>query len=250
MANSSFSFKQRAVFASQHIVSAAFFTRSCATLEANYTGQPPSTIPSQIIDEQKAYVMAAVFATISFLEASINELFSDAAELKANELAGTLLEQIDPNIRELMADMWRQGIPRTAKYSVLEKYDIALTLARKQLLKGRKPHEEVSLVIILRNALTHFEPAWTMEFMSSPVLGKPNPFYYEVYKGTSSGRIKNLEKQFSNPLVLNAEPFFPNRCLCHKCAKWAVKSCLDFAKAFYENMGINNYPSSTLWSLI
>ncbi len=242
MVSSSSSFRQRAVFAGGHITSAALFTRLCSNVEKKYQGQP--NIPVELYDEQRTYVTAAIFASVAFLEAAINELFTDSVELNPNELGGTLIGLLAPNIRELMADMWKLEIPRTARYSILEKYNIALTLARKNLFQSQDQlYQEINLVIVLRNALTHSEPVWTMEAASDHIT------YYKIYEGSKSTRISRLEQKFSNPLALRNRPFFPDRCLCHACAVWAVTSCLNFAKAFFERMGILNYPTQSVMSL-
>ncbi|WP_222125190.1 hypothetical protein [Paenibacillus xylanexedens] len=53
------------------------------------------------------------------------------------------------------------SLPKTAKYSILEKYQIALTLADKNLFKkGVSPYQDVYLLIQVRNAITHYEPEW------------------------------------------------------------------------------------------
>src|SRR2546425_7105119 len=179
MVSDSSSFKTRAVFAGQHIQSAILFTRLCAKLETNYKGQPPFSIPADVYDEQKAYVTATIFASVAFLEAAINELFADTAELQPGELAGTLIEHLNPNVRQQMADSWNQGTPRGASFPILEKFNVALRLAGQNKLKDHL-YNNADAVIVLRNALTHFEPAWTME--SNPDLIT----YYEIYKGTKS----------------------------------------------------------------
>ena len=239
MVSDSFSFKTRAVFAGQHIQSAILFTRLCASIETNYKGRPSYSIPTDIYDEQKAYVTAAIFASVSFLEAAINELFVDATELEQGELVGTLVGRLTPTVKKLMAEMWSLGVPRSASFPILQKFNIALTLARKNLLDDDL-YQEANLVIKLRNALTHFEPVWTLE--STPY----STTYYEIYKGTPSKKLNSLENKFSNPLVAQSEPFFPNRCLCHACAQWAVTSCLKFAKAFYSRIGITKYPPRSI----
>ena len=63
------------------------------------------------------------------LEASINEVFSDSAEP-----TGGIIAPIAEDQRTLMAAMWEKGIPRTARYSIIEKFEIALTLLRKPQL--------------------------------------------------------------------------------------------------------------------
>ncbi len=36
----------------------------------------------------------------------------------------------------------------------------------------------------------------------------------------------------------SGNPFFPDKCLGHGCAKWALESSVEFADAFFSRMGI------------
>ncbi|MEO0941606.1 MAG: hypothetical protein AAFY30_08605, partial [Cyanobacteria bacterium J06642_12] len=50
-----------------------------------------------------------------------------------------------------------------------------------------------------------------------------------------------------NPLVFGTKPFFPDRCLGHGCAKWALDSCVSFVEEFYSEMGLS--PKDTSYIL-
>jgi hypothetical protein len=66
---------------------------------------------------------------VAFLEGTINQLFQDAHD---NDLG--YLQGLDPRAIRAMAAMWGHGVPRTARYPVLKKFEIALTLAGKPQL--------------------------------------------------------------------------------------------------------------------
>ena len=150
----SISAKSRHYFSLQHIQSAALFTRQCYQIEKNYDG----IFSSDLMADHWSYVTGAIFAATSFLEASINELFADTVDHPDGELASYL----DVATKQLMADMWKRDIPRTAHYQITEKFQIALTLARKPLLDFSKPpFQDVQTLITIRNDLIHFEPVWT-----------------------------------------------------------------------------------------
>lgn len=164
----------------------------------------------------------AIFAVASFLEATINEIFADTVDHPDGELASHLTA----DTKQLMANMWKRGIPRTAHYDIIEKFQIALTLARQSLLDvGRSPFQGVQTLIIIRNNLIHYEPVWT-----------------SVEAEKAHKRILNLqqEKKFPfNPLITaSGNPFYPDKCLGYRCAKWAVKNSMQFAEVFYSRMGI------------
>lgn len=210
--------KSRHYFSLQHIQSAALFARQCYQIEKNYGG----IFSADLIADHWSYVTGALFAATSFLEATINEVFADTVDHPDGELASHL----DATTKELMADMWKRDIPRTAHYQIIEKFQIALTLARKPLLDlSRSPFQDVQTLIIMRNDLIHFEPVWT-----------------SVEAEKAHKRILSLqqEKKFAlNPLITSAgNPFYPDKCLGHGCAKWAVSNSIQFAEDFFSRMGI------------
>ena len=214
----SISAKSRHYFSLQHIQSAALFTRQCYQIEKNYDG----VFSIDLIADHWSYITGAIFAATSFLEASINELFADTVDHPDGELASYL----DVATKQLMADMWKRDIPRTAHYQITEKFQIALTLARKPLLDFSKPpFQDVQTLITIRNDLIHFEPVWT-----------------SVEAEQAHKRILSLqqEKKFAlNPLITAAlNPFYPDKCLSHGCAKWAVSNSIYFVEVFFSRMGI------------
>lgn len=210
--------KSRHYFSIQHIQSAALLARQCYQVEQRYDG----SFSSDLMADHWSYATGAIFAAASFLEATINEVFADTVDHPEGELAAPL----DAMTKQLMADMWKRDIPRTAHYQIIEKFQIALTLARKPLLDlSRPPFQDVQTLIIIRNNLIHFEPVWT-----------------SVEAEKAHKRILSLqqEKKFAfNPLITSAgNPFYPDKCLGHGCAKWAVVNSIQFVEDFYTRMGI------------
>jgi hypothetical protein len=102
--------RTRMYYSQQHIQSAALFTRQSYQIEGDYNGTPLNGL----IVEHRSYVTGAIFAAVSFLESTINELFSDTIDHPDGDLASHL----DSSTKLLMADMWKRGIPRTATYPI------------------------------------------------------------------------------------------------------------------------------------
>src|SRR5207249_4039482 len=128
----------------------ALFWREALALEASAPKDPPGELHTH----HRAYVIGAVFAAVAFLEGTINQLFQDAHD---NDLG--YLKGLDPRAIQAMAAMWGHGVPRTACYPVLKKFEIALTLAGKPQLPVRSPAVEAAAALVtLRNALIHYEP--------------------------------------------------------------------------------------------
>ena len=192
-------------------------------------GKPPQEIQDALF-EHRGYVTGAILAGVAFLEALINELFLDVVDYEAAEPKPappdppTPVHQLPPPGRERMAKMWLYGIE---KLRMLRKFEAALTLAEKQVFdRGAAPYQDVPLLIALRNKLVHFQPEWS---------------------GGEADR--NFEQRLEGKLSLHpwfegspGNPFFPDKCLGHGCAEWAVSTSLRFADEFCSRMGITpNY---------
>ena len=213
--------RSRMLYSLQHIQSAALFARQSFQLEAEYDG----TFSDALITDHRSYVTGAIFASVSFLEATINELFSDTIDHPFSEVASHL----DLETHNLMADMWKLGIPKTSRYSVMEKYKTAIALARKEPLNfGMSPCQDVKILVNIRNALVHFEPTWVSTSTDDP-LADDSQFLF----------LRTANKFAFNPLFAGTlNPFFPDKCLSHGCAAWAVKSSMQFVEDFSAKMGI------------
>jgi hypothetical protein len=208
--------RPRFYYSHYHIQAAALFSRLSARFEQEYKGN--DAVPYEVIAEHRAYVTGCILSAGSFLEAGINEIFADAADDKREHI-----HQMGEEAILLIAHLRRLGVAKTASYPILQKYQIALVLAKKQQFdKGTAHYQNVDLLITLRNALVHFDPETT----SQP--------------GTSAGNIeKRLQGKFTlNPLTGSKTPFFPERCMSAGCAKWAVESSVKFADDFCARLGL------------
>jgi hypothetical protein len=104
------SMQSRHYFSLQHIQSAALFTKQCYQIEKSYDG----TLTDELIAKHRSYVIGSIFAAVSFLEATINELFADTVDHPNSELASPL----DSATKQLMADMWKHDIPIAVRQKV------------------------------------------------------------------------------------------------------------------------------------
>jgi hypothetical protein len=214
--------KRRDYLAIQHLRSAAFFARMTHEIERSSKSLPSG----DGLVRYWAGFTGAIFASVGFLEGLINELFADAAVGGGSRLKG-----LRPEAIKLMASLWEQDVPRTARYSVLKKYQIALVANDcNPLDKGSKPYQDANSLVILRNALVHYEPEWS----DSGAMA--------AHSRQSKQLCKRLKKRFlPNPFVPEHTPFFPTRCLSHGCTEWAVKTALAFADAFFEPLELEQF---------
>ena len=168
---------------------------------------------------------------VAFLEAAINEVFADA---KDGHLS--YLKPLDGSIRQGM----RQAIAKRRqlnkslkqfdpeKHRTLKMCQLALQLAQRKLFdRNTSPYEDVSCLIKLRNRLIHYEP----ETLSALTL--------------DSHQLETMLKARFDPNALMAgsgNPYWPDHCLGYGCARWAVRSSLQFTDEFFCRLGITpNY---------
>lgn len=215
-----------------HIKAAAHFAKLSYEIEDKYDDSQDS---SELFEKHRSYVIGSIITTVSYVEATINELFTDVAD-------GVYSNGLDHNVIALMARMWKLEIkpPNKTKVakiysplddlkpSVLQKFQIALTLAGKDLFDtGKAPYQDVDYLILLRNALIHYKPEW---------IGTG-----EKYKDTLSEKLrKKLESRIQtiNPMTREGSLFFPHQCLGYGCAKWAVESSVKFTNEFFSRIGL------------
>lgn len=194
-----------------HLRAAAKFARLSAEVEKSYSGQ----FDDELFSDHRGYVTGSVVTAVSFLEATINELFSDAMEGTSEQV-----KQLDADTLTLMTNIWK--LPKTESFSILDKYQLALSLARKEPFeKGKLPYQHVQLLINLRNTLVHYKPGWVSKD-----------------KGLHKWEGQLQAVGFSLNPMMPHNPFFPDQCISHGCAKWAVICSLGFARDFYSRMGL------------
>src|SRR3990167_1576808 len=141
----SLSISIRTYFSIQHIQSAALFARHTYDVEKNYDG----IFSEKLFSQHSAYVTAAILSSVFFLEATINELFADTVDTNHG-----MVDKLTPLTKNLMAQMWKLEVPRTASFNILQKYQIALTLAQKPLFdSGTQPYQDVHLLIGIHRKL-------------------------------------------------------------------------------------------------
>lgn len=160
-------------------------------------------------------VTSSIISSAAALESSINEWFSIAnfsTEVRKNN--------------KLICDLWKHGIPRTAAYPILQKYQIALILSEKDVFdEGADPYQSARALVELRNWLVHYEP--TSEPVYSASGEPPEEKSHKLY-----GRLKGRFPL--NPLCAKFAPFWPYKCLGAGCAIWAAESVLRFVNAFFD----------------
>lgn len=206
-----------------HIQSAALFSRLSFNIEKN-----GGKVSSELSDEHWAYVTGAIFFAVSFLEATINELFADIADDTMVKIDSNLW-QLEHKAISRLANFWKIASQGKRHYSIIEKYQIALILTDKPKFDTDKnPYQDVSYLVKLRNALMHYKPEWI------PHLSETNRNEVDQHKFEKMLKVKFKE----NPMAGVGNPFFPDKCLGHGCAEWAVISSINFVDEFFSRLGL------------
>ena len=213
----------RCYFSTYHLWAAELAAAQASAFERDFTGR----IPVFNI-EQRSYVTNAVFMSVAFLEAAVNEILQDIVDDHKSYTGN-----IDPVIRRCISVWWNQseGQGRAAG-SILDKYQALLDFyGLPRMKKGENPYQNAHLVVSLRNELMHYKPETLGGDVEHDVAGK-------------------LRTKFKpNPLLNGSgNPYFPDHCLGSPCATWAVTSVKALADTYFGTLNITpNYARRHKW---
>ena len=104
---------------------------------------------------------------------------------------------------------------------VLRRYEVILHLLGKDPMeKGHKPYQHASILIQLRNAITHYKS------MSGPEMDAKKLY-------TTLEQLGHEPPQFAH----GSMNFFPHKCLSAACADWAWRTADEFLTEFSNKLG-------------
>jgi|AntRauTorcE11898_2_1112593.scaffolds.fasta_scaffold18111_2 hypothetical protein len=211
----------RSYFSIEFITSAAFFAQAAYKIEQT----DKEDITRHQKDKHRAYVLGSVVFSITFLEALVNELAADYGDNKYHHLT-----KIDNGAHTSIGQSWNEN---TFPTSILKKYQHTLILAEKALFdKGKNPYQNVYFLKLLRNAVIHYQPEEIEVLNTNPEEELDTHIFEKRLKG------KFVENPFFSP---ESNAFYPDRCLGHGCAEWAVQSAIVFVNSFFEKLGIESF---------
>jgi len=188
-------------------------------------------------EDFNADAIGGIISACSFLECYINEIYVAAHDEDPYSLGNIPKEKV-----ALIRKLWERNIPRTARFGILEKYDIFLDLiGAEPFEKGRFPYQDASILIDVRNELVHYEPQWT---------------YYqeeqELNKKTGHAKLEEKLKYRFEPSKMHPASYFafPHYCLSSSCLEWAFRTSKELAMDFSRKVGIKNMVTSFDWAII
>lgn len=231
---------QWTLYSLNHIYSAVYFANLSKHTEQAYqheraTKQPQDriTIFDKYIKQHRAFVTSAIFSSVAFLEATINELFLEIVEFPNGYYAKQFSDDTKSNIKEL----WETD--NYERKEILCKFDTVLKkLNKRPLDKGTSPYQDIKQLIKIRNVLMHYKPQMIVQSSnidSIPITKKFNDLNFHS--------LESANKFLQNPLFEGGNAYFPDRCLGHGCAQWAADSSLKFVQQFYNKLGVEPNPA-------
>jgi len=214
----------RDCFSVRYIQSAAILCRLGYVIEKEY--EKTGGVPEESVLLHEAFILNSVLSTVAFLEAAINELYSDASEnatLSAGDECAALFRKI--------AEGWHNE-KNFDRAPLLTRYQKILALSgNPPFLESDPAFANVTNLIAIRNFLMHYQREWVV------LAHRRTP----GDRGETRGeKFETLLRHafFENPLAGKNLPFFPDRCLGHGCAEWAVLNSLILTDTFFERLGI------------
>ncbi len=225
---SSLTMRLRHSYSIKHLINATQLCRNAYEIEKKITEiKSKSKEEKEFISNQySAYVNSAVILSVASLESKINEFIYNIKDgcapkelqnplyIKSNETISSILD-MESNIFE--------------RLSLLDKYEFAFSIYNiSSFEKGRKPYQDVKLLINLRNSLIHYYPEYQL-------VGEEKHPEHEQHKFE-----KQLKEKFAiNPFYADTgNPYYPDKCIGYGCAEWAVKSSIAFIDEFDKKFGI------------
>ncbi|MGD0079064.1 MAG: hypothetical protein ABSB80_00270 [Methanoregula sp.] len=213
----------RDCFSVRYIQSAALLCRLGYQIEKVPRDPEPS---QEVLLRHEVFILNSVLSTVAFLESTINELFADAAD-DAYFFADEKTEVLLRTIRE----KWRNG-KNFDRAPMISKYQKILAIAGQPPFSEDEPaFSNVRELIGIRNHLMHYKREWVVVRKT----GSAGPGEETM----SEKFAKHLGKKFAtNPFAAQNLPFFPDQCLGHGCAEWAIVNSIIFTDEFFRRLGL------------
>ena len=214
----------RDCFSVRYIESAALLCRLGYGIERTpvESGDPSP----EILLRHEAFVLNSILSSVAFLESTINELYADAVDNSCN-----YADEGNESVLRLIAERWENG-KNFDRAPVLNKYQQILTITGKSPFDDREPgYSNVRDLVGIRNYLMHYKREW-VPFRNRGIVPEKSITIAEKFE-------QALKTKFApNPFAHRNRPFFPDKCLGHGCAEWAVVNSIVFTDEFFRRLGI------------
>jgi len=215
----------RDCFSVRYIQSAALLCRLGYAIEKGYaeSGQ----VSQEALLSHEAFILNSILSSVAFLESTVNELYSDAADS-----AYFSRDKNDEDLLRKIGQGWNNE-KNFDRAPVLTKYQKILSLADKQPFTETDPaYLNVKNLVEIRNFLMHYRREWVI-IQRRRVAGAGEKTRIEKFEISLRHAFKE------NPFAHKNRPFFPDKCLGHGCAEWAVINSLILTGEFFSRLGLS-----------
>jgi len=214
----------RDCFSVRYIQSAAVLCRLGYGIEqACRTAEDPA--PDFLL-RHEAFILNSVLSTVAFLESTINELYADAADDACPFTDGK-----HEALLRTIAGKWQNG-KNFDRAPMIDKYQKILSIGGAPVFdEDDQAFANIRMLIGIRNYLMHYKREW--------VVIRERGVAATGEETTADKFEKILRKKFAlNPLAAKNLPFFPDKCLGHGCAEWAIANSLILTDEFFRRLDL------------
>ena len=213
----------RDCFSVRYIQSAALLCRLAFAIEQEYR---EGEVPADPLLRHEVFTLNAVLSSVSFLESTINELHADATDEEY-----FFIDDKHEALLRTIGKQWRNA-KNFDRAPMLTKYQTILAIAGQPgFEEGDQAFINVRILNEIRNHLLHYTREWV-------VIRKRRAPGQET-ESTADYFEKVLYRKFApNPLAPKNVPFFPDKCLGHGCAEWAIMNSIIFTDEFFRRLGL------------
>jgi len=212
----------RDCFSVRYIQSAAVLCRLGYQIEKHYSESGEVSEEARIRHE--AFILNSILSSVAFLESIINELYSDAVDN-----AYIFYDDKNETLLKTIGEKWNNE-KNFDRQPLLNKYQKILHIAGAPEFDDDDPaFTNVRNLIEIRNFLMHYKREWVTvtKGKETGVSGKTHGEKLE----------KILKTRFApNPFAHKNQPFFPDKCLGHGCAEWAIVNSLIVSDEFFRRL--------------
>ena len=214
----------RDCFSVRYLQSAALLCRLAFAIEQEY--REAEEVPADPGLRHEVFILNSVLSSVAFLESAINELYADAADE-----AYIFADEKNEALLSLIGEKWKNA-KNFDRAPVLTRYQKILTITGQPVFyEGDQAFANVRDLIEIRNYLMHYKREWVV------IRERGDPGEGEETRAEKFEKI--VRKKFAiNPLAPKNLPFFPDKCLGHGCAEWAIVNSIIFVDEFFRRLGL------------
>jgi hypothetical protein len=212
----------RDCFSVRYIQSAAVLCRLGYQIEKQYSES--GEISEEALIRHEAFILNSILSSVAFLESIINELYSDAVDK-----AYIFHDDKNEILLKTIGDKWHNE-KNFDRQPLISKYQKILLIAGAPGFDDDDPaFTNVRNLIEIRNFLMHYKREW-LTVKKGKETGVSGITHGEKLE-------KILKTRFApNPFAHKNQPFFPDKCLGHGCAEWAIVNSLIVCDEFFRRL--------------